>query len=59
MLISATSLAHSPLSKLIDDLFGWPSVLLLLYFSVDYPSYYWGEHAAAMRVVLEQTESKE
>ncbi len=58
ILLSATCLAHSSFGKALDILFSWPSVLLLLYFSVDYPRHYWEKHAAAMQWEIKQAESE-
>lgn len=45
--------------ELFDFLFGWPAVLVLLYFSVDYPGRYWKKHWAKMKVEIDAAEQYE
>jgi len=62
LLISYTIALHVGTGKLLDFLMGWPAVLVLLYFSVDYPQRYWTKHWDKMKVEIEaaqQYESRE
>jgi hypothetical protein len=45
--------------ELFDFLFGWPMVLVLLYFSVDYPGRYWKKHWAKMQIEIEAAKEYE
>ena len=51
--ISYTMVLHADTGKLLDFLFGWPAVLALLYFSVDYPRRYWFRHWEKMEIEIE------
>jgi hypothetical protein len=60
--ISYTMILHTDTGKLLDFLFGWPAVLVLLYFSVAYPRWYWARHWDKMKIEIEaaqQYESRE
>jgi len=60
--ISYTMVLHTDTGKLLDFLLGWPAVLVLLYFSVAYPRWYWARHWDKMKIEIEaaqQYESRE
>ncbi len=53
---------HAEIDRLLVFLLGWPAVLVLLYFSVDYPQRYWTKHWDKMNIEIEaakQYESRE
>jgi len=45
--------------NIMNVVFGWPSVLVLLYVSVDYPRRYWEKHWKEIKVEIEAAESYE
>jgi len=51
--ISYAMVLHADTGKLLDFLLGWPAVLVLLYFSVDYPRRYWSRHWEKMKIEIE------
>jgi len=59
LLISYTIALNVGTGKLLDFLMGWPAVLVLLYFSVDYPQRYWTKHWDKMKVEIEAAQQYE
>jgi hypothetical protein len=59
LLISYTLVLNVDTGKLLDFLLGWPTVLVLLYFSVDYPRWYWNRHWEKMKVEIEAAQEYE
>ena len=59
LLISYTIALHVGTGKLLDFLMGWPAVLVLLYFSVDYPQRYWTKHWDKMKIEIEAAQQYE
>jgi hypothetical protein len=49
VIISYLMILNLELGNIMNALFGWPSVLLLLYVSVDYPRRYWKKHWEKMK----------
>jgi hypothetical protein len=45
--------------SLVGFLLGWPAVLVLLYFSVDYPQRYWTKHWDKMKIEIEAAQQYE
>jgi len=56
VIISYLMILNLELGNLMSTLFGWPSVLLLLYISVDYPERYWKKHWTKMKREIEAAE---
>jgi len=56
VIISYLMILNLELGNILSTLFGWPSVLLLLYISVDYPERYWKKHWAKMKEEIEAAE---
>jgi len=50
---------HAEVGSLLGFLLGWPAVLVLLYFSVDYPQRYWTKHWDKMKVEIEAAQQYE
>ena len=50
---------HADTGKLLDFLLGWPAVLVLLYFSVGYPRWYWSRHWEKMKMEIEAAQQYE
>jgi len=50
---------HADIGKLLAFLLGWPVVLVLLYFSVDYPQRYWTKHWDKMKIEIEAAQQYE
>ncbi|MDD5399420.1 MAG: hypothetical protein PHU70_10145, partial [Dehalococcoidia bacterium] len=59
LLISYTIALNIGTGKLLDFLLGWPAVLVLLYFSVDYPQRYWTKHWDKMKIEIEAAQQYE
>ncbi len=59
IIISYTMVLHADTGKLLDFLLGWPAVLVLLYFSVDYPRRYWFRHWEKMKIEIEAAQQYE
>jgi len=57
--ISYTMVLNVDTGKLLDFLLGWPAVLVLLYFSVDYPRWYWSRHWEKMKTEIEAAQQYE
>jgi hypothetical protein len=57
--ISYTMVLNMDTGKLVDFLLGWPVVLVLLYFSVDYPRWYWARHWEKMKTEIEAAQQYE
>ncbi|MBN2463110.1 MAG: hypothetical protein JXB43_05860 [Dehalococcoidia bacterium] len=57
--ISYTMVLNVDTGKLLDFLLGWPAVLVLLYFSVDYPRWYWSRHLEKMKMEIEAAQQYE
>ena len=57
--ISYTMVLHADTGRLLDFLLGWPAVLVLLYFSVDYPRWYWSRHWEKMKIEIEAAQQYE
>lgn len=53
VIISYAMILNMRVGDIINLLFSWPSVLLLLYISVDYPARYWKKNWNKMRVEIE------
>jgi len=56
LIISYVMILNLQLGKIMDLLFSWPAVLVLLYISVDHPRRYWERHAEKMRKEIEAAE---
>jgi len=56
LIISYLMILNLQLGNLMGLLFSWPSVLVLLYISVDHPRRYWEKHAEKMRNEIEAAE---
>jgi len=50
---------HADIDRLSGFLLGWPAVLVLLYFSVDYPQRYWTKHWDKMKIEIEAAQQYE
>jgi len=50
---------HADIDRLTGFLLGWPAVLVLLYFSVDYPQRYWTKHWDKMKIEIEAAQQYE
>jgi intracellular septation protein A len=59
LIISYTMLLNVDTGKLLNFLFGWPAVLILLYFSVAYPTWYWKKNWEKMKVEIEAAKQYE
>ncbi|MBN1375002.1 MAG: hypothetical protein JXA01_02480 [Dehalococcoidia bacterium] len=59
ILISYIMILHLDTGKILDFLFGWPAVLVLLYFSVSYPGWYWAKNWEKMKVEIEAAQQYE
>ncbi|MFH1037568.1 MAG: hypothetical protein V1789_02720 [PVC group bacterium] len=59
VLISYLMILHLNTGKVLDFLFSWPSVLALLYLSVDYPRRYWSRNWEKMKAEIEAAERYE
>jgi len=57
--ISYAMVLNMDIGKLLDFLLGWPAVMVLLYFSVDYPRWYWSKHWKKMKIEIEATQQYE
>jgi hypothetical protein len=57
--ISYTMVLNVDTGKLLDFLLGWPAVLVLLYFSVDYPRWYWSRHWEKMKMEIDAAQQYE
>jgi hypothetical protein len=57
--ISYTMVLNVDTGKLLDFLLGWPAVMVLLYFSVDYPRWYWSRHWEKMKTEIEAAKQYE
>lgn len=56
VIISYAMILNMELGNVIDLLFSWPSVLVLLFISVDYPRRYWKKHWETMKEEIEAAE---
>jgi hypothetical protein len=56
LIISYLLILNLQLGKFMDLLFSWPSVLVLLYISVDHPRRYWEKHSEKMGKEIEAAE---
>jgi hypothetical protein len=56
VIISYAMILNMKLGDIIKLLFSWPSVLLLLYISVDYPQRYWKKNWEKMKKEIEAAE---
>ena len=56
IIISYATALHMQTGEILDYIFGWPSVLVLLYFSVAYPRWYWARHWDQMKLEIEAEE---
>jgi hypothetical protein len=54
--ISYAMILNMELGNVISALFSWPSVLVLLYISIDYPRRYWKKHWERMKEEIEAAE---
>ncbi len=59
VLISYLMILHRGGGRVLDFLFGWPTVLALLYISVDYPRRYWSRHWVKMQAEIAAAEQYE
>ena len=57
--ISYTMVLNEDIGKLLDFLLGWPAVMVLLYFSIDYPRRYWSRHWEKMKTEIEAAQQYE
>ena len=57
--ISYTMVLNADIGKLLDFLLGWPAVMVLLYFSIDYPRRYWARHWEKMKTEIEAAQQYE
>jgi len=55
--ISYAMILNMKLGSIMNLLFSWPSVLMLLYVSVDYPRRYWTKHWEKMKEEIQAAES--
>jgi hypothetical protein len=56
VIISYSMILNVEIGNIINALFTWPSVLVLLYISVDYPRRYWQKHWQKMKEEIEAAE---
>jgi hypothetical protein len=56
VIISYAMILNMELGNVTNLLFSWPSVLVLLYISVDYPRRYWKKHWEKMKEEIEAAE---
>jgi hypothetical protein len=49
LLLTTLHIIHSPYEKFLNFVFSWPLVLVLLFFSVMFPSWYWTKNAADIK----------
>jgi hypothetical protein len=56
MIISYLMILNMEIGNIMNLLFSWPSVLVLLYISVDYPRRYWEKHWEKMKKEIEAAE---
>lgn len=56
VIISYLMILNMEMGNVMNALFGWPSVLVLLYVSVDYPRRYWEKHWDRMKEEIEAAE---
>jgi hypothetical protein len=56
VIISYLMILNLEIGNIMNALFGWPSVLVLLYVSVDYPRRYWKKNWEEMRKEIEAAE---
>jgi hypothetical protein len=53
VIISYLMILNMEIGNIMNVLFSWPSVLVLLYVSADYPRRYWGKHWEKMKAEIE------
>jgi hypothetical protein len=53
VIISYLMILNMEVGNIMNALFSWPSVLVLLYISVDYPRRYWEKHWEKMKEEIE------
>jgi hypothetical protein len=56
VIISYLMILNMEMGNIMNALFSWPSVLVLLYISVDYPRWYWEKHWEKMKEEIEAAE---
>jgi hypothetical protein len=56
VIISYLMILNMEIGNIMNLLFGWPSVLVLLYISVDYPRRYWEKHWEKMKEEIDAAE---
>ena len=56
VIISYFMILNMEIGNIMNTLFSWPSVLVLLYISVDYPRRYWEKHWEQMKREIEAAE---
>ena len=56
VIISYLMILNMEIGNIVNALFSWPSVLVLLYISVDYPRRYWEKHWEKMKEEIEAAE---
>ena len=56
VIVSYLMILNVEIGSIINALFGWPSVLVLLYISVDHPRRYWERNREKMKKEIEATE---
>jgi hypothetical protein len=59
IIVSYATALRVETGNMLDFIFGWPSVLVLLYFSVSYPRRYWTKHGAQMQEEIEAAKEYE
>lgn len=53
IIVSYTTVLNIKSGYIIDFIFSWPTTLVLLFFSVSYPQWYWTKHSHEMKVEIE------
>jgi hypothetical protein len=56
VIISYLMILNMEIGNIINAVFGWPSVLVLLYISVDHPRRYWERNMEKMKKEIEAAE---
>ena len=59
IIVSYATVLNIKSGSLIDFIFSWPTTLLLLFFSVSYPQWYWTRHGHDMKLEIEAAEEYE
>jgi len=59
IIVSYTTVLNIKSGYIIDFIFSWPTTLILLFFSVSYPQWYWTKHSHEMKVEIEAAQEYE